>query len=317
MQNKDKTKGIVSLLLAYSLWGFLPIYWKLLRSIPSDRIIAHRIVWSFVFVIGLILLSRKWTELVAVLKRPRDLMIFGLAAFFITINWFVFIYAVNNGQIVDSSLGYYINPLVSIAMGAVIYKERFKASQVVAIVLAVAGVTVMTIQVGRLPWVSLVLALSFGIYGLLKKIVQVESSIGLGIETAMLSPIALVYLLTVPKTGLFPVNPEAAVGALAAGSPLIWILLPLGGAVTAIPLILFATGARNLDLSMVGFLQYLAPTVMLILGVFAYGEPFTTAHAICFGLIWTGLFLYTASKMNLWQRLIRKKQPTAEAEPKS
>ncbi len=307
MQNKDKTKGIISILLAYSLWGFLPIYWKLLRSIPSDRIIAHRIVWSFVFVMGLILLSRKWTELVAVLKRPRDLMIFGLAAFFITINWFVFIYAVNNGQIVDGSLGYYINPLVSIAMGAVIYRERFKASQIVAIVLAAAGVTVMTVQVGRLPWISLVLALSFGIYGLLKKIVQVESSIGLGIETAMLSPIALVYLLAVPKTGSFPVNPEAAVGALSAGSPWIWILLPLGGAVTAIPLILFATGARNLDLSMVGFLQYIAPTVMLILGVFAYGEAFTTAHAICFGLIWTGLFLYTASKMNLWQRLIRKK----------
>ena len=317
MQNGNKTKGIVSLLLAYSLWGFLPIYWKLLHAIPPDRIIAHRIVWSFVFVIGLILLSKKWPQLVAVLKRPRDLLIFALAAVFITINWFVYIYAVNNGQIVDSSLGYYINPLVSIAMGAVFYKERFKASQIVAILLAAAGVAVMTVQVGRLPWVSLVLAVSFGIYGLLKKMVQVDSTIGLAVETTMLSPIALVYLLAVPKAGFFPVNPEAAVGALAAGSPWIWILLPLGGAVTATPLILFATGARNLDLSMVGFLQYLAPTLMLILGVFAYGEPFTTAHAICFGLIWAGLFLYTASKMDLRQLWRRKKQPAVEADPKS
>lgn len=317
MQNRNKTKGIVSLLLAYTLWGFLPIYWKLLHAIPPDRIIAHRIVWSFVFVISLILLSRKWPQLAAVLKRPRDLMIFGLAAIFISINWFVYIYAVNNGQIVDSSLGYYINPLVSIALGAAVFKERFKASQIVAIVLAVAGVVVMTVQVGRLPWVSLVLAVTFGIYGLLKKSVQVDSSIGLAIETAMLSPIALVYLLAVPKTGFFPVNPEAAIGALAAGSPWIWILLPLGGAVTATPLILFATGARNLDLSMVGFLQYLAPTLMLILGVFAYGEQFTVAHAICFGLIWAGLFLYTASKMDLWQLLVKKIQRAAETEPKS
>lgn len=317
MQNKDKTKGIVSLLLAYTLWGFFPIYWKLLHTIPPDRIIAHRIVWSFVFVIGLIFLSRKWPQLVAVLKRPRDLMIFGLAAIFITINWFVYIYAVNNGQIVDSSLGYYINPLVSIALGAVVFKERFKASQIIAIVLAVAGVVVMTVQVGRLPWVSLVLAVTFGIYGLLKKSVQVDSSIGLAVETAMLSPIALVYLLAVPKTGFFPVNSAAAIGALAAGSPWIWILLPLGGVVTATPLILFATGARNLDLSMVGFLQYLAPTLMLILGIFAYGEQFTVAHGICFGLIWAGLFLYTASKMELWQILTKKKLQAADTEPKS
>ncbi|HBP38694.1 MAG TPA: EamA family transporter RarD [Clostridiales bacterium] len=307
MQNRNKTQGILSLLLAYSLWGFFPIYWKLLRALPPDRIIAHRIAWSFVFAIALIFLTGKWTQLAALLKRPRDLLIFGLAALMITINWFVFIYAVNSGQIVESSLGYYINPLFSIAMGAVLFKERFKGGQIAAIALAAAGVAVMTVQVGRLPWISLVLAASFGTYGLLKKMVQTDSAVGLAVETAMLSPFALAYLLAAPKTGFFPINPEAAAGALAAGSPWLWVLLPLGGAVTAVPLILFATGARNLDLSMVGFLQYLAPTLMLLLGVLAYGEPFTTAHAICFGLIWAGLFLYTASKMELWQLLARKK----------
>ena len=303
IRSPGPTKGILPALLAYTIWGLLPLYWKLLRALPPDRIIAHRIAWSFVFVLLLLLLTRELPRLREALRKPRELLYLGLAAIFVSVNWFIYIYAVNSGQIVASSLGYYINPLVSIALGAIFYKEKFHAIQMVAIGLAVAGVAVIAIQVGRLPWISLVLAVSFGIYGLLKKKVTVSATVGLTIETAFLSPFALGYLLFAPAAGFFGGNAGAAAASPAAGSPLLLTLIPLAGIVTATPLLLFAIGAKHLDLSMVGFLQYLSPTLMLLIGVFVYGEAFTAAHAVCFGLIWTGLFLYTATKMNLWRAL--------------
>jgi chloramphenicol-sensitive protein RarD len=239
-------------------------------------------------------------KLKAALRNPRELAILALAAVFITINWFIYIYAVNTGQMIAGSLGYYINPLVSIALGAFVYRERFRAIEWVAIALATAGVTVMTIQVGRLPWISLVLAISFGIYGLLKKMTAVDSDVGLAVETALLLPFALAYLFLTPAAGLMGISPASA-PPLAAGSPLLLTLLPLTGICTATPLMLFATGTRHLDLSMVGFLQYLAPSIMLLLGVFAYNEAFTTTHAICFGLIWVGLALYSFAKLRATQ----------------
>ena len=304
----EKTKGITAISLAYIVWGLLPVYWKLLRAIAPDRIIAHRIIWSFVLMLLILVMTRRLKQLHLALHIKRDLLILGLASLLVTVNWVTYIYAVNSGQLIAGSLGYYINPLISIALGTLVYHERFRPIQLVAIALAAAGVAVITLSIGRLPWISLVLAFTFGVYGLLKKKVTLDAVTGLTIETAILAPAALAWLLFVPSAGLISPAAASASGYPAAGSPLLIAIIPLAGVVTAIPLLLFSVGTRTLDLSLVGFLQYLAPTLMLILGVFAYGEPFTTAHAVCFGLIWSGLILYTTTKMNLWQGLRKKKK---------
>jgi chloramphenicol-sensitive protein RarD len=303
-----KSKGIAAISLAYIVWGLLPVYWKLLRAIAPDRIIAHRIIWSFVLMLLILLMTRRMKQLRAALGNRRDLLILGLAAVLVSVNWVTYIYAVNSGQLVAGSLGYYINPLISIALGTLVYKERFRPIQLIAIALAAAGVAVITLSVGQLPWISLVLATTFGIYGLLKKKVTLDAATGLTIETAILVPAALAWLIFAPASGLISPAAVSGSGYPAAGSPLLIAIIPLAGVVTAMPLLLFSVGTRVLDLSLVGFLQYLAPTLMLVLGVFAYGEPFTAAHAICFGLIWSGLILYTASKLNIWQSLSKKKK---------
>jgi chloramphenicol-sensitive protein RarD len=293
-----RAKGVVPALLAYILWGLLPIYWKLLQVIPPDRIIALRIVWSFVFVTLLLLIARGLPRFRQVLADRKQMRYLGLAAILITINWFTYIYAVNNGMMVESSLGYYINPLVSILLGVMFYKERFRPAQVVAIALAIAGVAVMIVEVGQVPWVGLILAVSFGFYGLIKKRVSVDATVGLAVETAVLSPFALLYLLFTPAAGLLAASTtHDGSFVLTAGSPLLYAVIPLSGILTATPLLLFAFGSKHLDLSMMGFLQYIAPTMMLLLGVFAYGESFTTAHAVCFGLIWAGIALYMGSSL--------------------
>lgn len=299
----EKSKGIAAISLAYIVWGLLPVYWKLLRAIAPDRIIAHRIIWSFVLMLLILVMTRRLKHLRAALGNRRDLFILGMASLLVTINWVTYIFAVNSEQIVASSLGYYINPLISIALGTVVYKERFRPVQLIAIALAAAGVAVITLSVGQLPWISLVLATTFGVYGLLKKKVTLDAATGLTIETAILAPAALAWLIFAPSAGLISPAAVSGSGFPAAGSPLLIAIIPLAGVVTALPLLLFSVGTRALDLSLVGFLQYLAPTLMLILGVFAYGEPFTTAHAVCFGFIWSGLILYTTTKLNLWQKI--------------
>ncbi|MDW7658339.1 MAG: EamA family transporter RarD, partial [Bacillota bacterium] len=178
-----KSKGIAAISLAYVVWGLLPVYWKLLRAIAPDRIIAHRIIWSFVLMLLILVMTRRLKQLRAALGNRRDLLILGLASLLVTVNWVTYIFAVNSGQIVASSLGYYINPLISIALGTVVYKERFRPVQLIAIALAAAGVAVITFSVGQLPWISLVLATTFGVYGLLKKKVTLDAATGLTIET--------------------------------------------------------------------------------------------------------------------------------------
>lgn len=302
----NKTKGIIAAVAAYLIWGVLPAYWKLLQAVPSDRILAHRIVWSFAFLLLVIPLMHKTANLKKILAQRKVVLLLSAAALVVTINWFTYIYAVNSGQIVAGSLGYYINPLVSIAMGAIFFKERFRKAQIAAIGLAIAGVAVITIYYGRLPWLSLVLAFSFGTYGLLKKKINIDSTAGLIVETGLLLPPALGYLIFAPATGLLGDKPAAVPDVLAAGAPLLLFLLPFAGVATAIPLLLFTYATQNLDLSLVGFLQYLAPSLMLVLGVLVYNEQFTYAHAICFGLIWAGLILYTVTKLR--GNMIAKKE---------
>ncbi|MFC7319482.1 EamA family transporter RarD [Halobacillus campisalis] len=288
---RDENKlGVLYTTGAYILWGFLPIYWKLLQHISPFEILAHRIVWSAAFMMIVILFLNKrrqfFEEAKQVWQTKRSLIGITLAAIMISINWLTYIWGVNNNHVIEASLGYYINPLVSILLGMLVLKETFTRPQWIAFILAGSGVVYMTVHFGSVPWIALMLAFSFGMYGLLKKLVPLNAMFGLMIETLIVSPIAIIYLL----------------GFKDAYEQVEWLsrstLLVFGaGVATAIPLLLFAAGAKRIPLSMVGFLQYFAPTIMLILGVFLYDEPFTAVHAVSFTLIWSGLAVYTISRM--------------------
>ncbi|WP_079528567.1 EamA family transporter RarD [Halobacillus hunanensis] len=286
----DNKLGILYTAGAYILWGFLPIYWKLLQQLPAFEILANRIVWSFVFMIAVVITLNKWKPLIAESRRvwanKRSLIGITLASFTISLNWLTYIWAVNNNHVVEASLGYYINPLVSILLGMIVLKESFSKPQWIAFILAASGVLYMTVHFGSVPWVALLLALSFGSYGLLKKLVPLNAMFGLTIETLIVTPIALMYLMNSQGS-----PPDIELLSITS-------LLILGsGIATAIPLLLFAAGAKRIPLSMVGFLQYFAPTIMLFLGVFLYNEPFTSVHVVSFTLIWAGLAVYTVSRM--------------------
>ncbi|MBP1969755.1 chloramphenicol-sensitive protein RarD [Virgibacillus natechei] len=289
MNNNQTRNGIIVTIAAYLLWGFLPIYWKLVEEVPAGEILAHRIVWSFILMIGIVLILRKWTpfiqECFIIFKNRKRLLGITLASLFISLNWLTFIWAVNSDHVIQASLGYYINPLISIVLGIVVLKESVTRRQVVSFIFAGIGVLYLTFSFGVFPWVSLLLALTFGVYGLLKKMVNVSAIYGLTIETMIITPIAAIYLFSIPErsvTSSSLISPEN-------------LLLIGAGVATAVPLLLFASGAKKIPLAMVGFLQYIAPTIMLILGVFLYNEPFTSAHIVAFLFIWSALFIYMGS----------------------
>ncbi|HLR60808.1 MAG TPA: EamA family transporter RarD [Lentibacillus sp.] len=287
--NQENKAGILYAVSAYFLWGFLPIYWKLLNDTSPDEILAHRILWSFIFMLVIVFAVRKWKPFVqefkTIIKNKKQLIGITLASFVISLNWLTFIWAVNNDHVIQTSLGYYINPLVSILLGMIVLKESLTRRQLFAFILAGVGVVNLTFSYGVFPWVALVLAFSFAIYGLLKKTVDISAMFGLTIETMIVSPIALIYLLFIPDSSIEPDIMFSTTGPLLIGA----------GVATAVPLLLFATGARKIPLSMVGFLQYIAPTIILILGVFVYKETFSTAHLTSFALIWAALIIYMAS----------------------
>ncbi|MGP4068583.1 EamA family transporter RarD [Halobacillus sp. B29] len=287
----EQKLGIIYTAGAYILWGFLPIYWKLIQQIPAFEILAHRIVWSFIFMVFLVIVINKrkpfMKELRAIVNNRIRLIGITLASITISINWVTYIWAVNTDHVVEASLGYYINPLVSILLGMVVLKETFSRAQWLAFFLAGCGVLFMTINFGSVPWIALLLAFSFGSYGLLKKLVPLNAMYGLTIETLIVSPVALIYLL----------NQQSGQWMQTDWLSLTTVLVFGAGIVTAIPLLLFSAGAKRIPLSMVGFLQYFAPTIMLIIGVFLYNEPFTHIHAISFTLIWAGLAVYTVTRV--------------------
>ncbi|MFD1735073.1 EamA family transporter RarD [Bacillus salitolerans] len=288
--NNEQLVGIVATTGAYMIWGFLPLYWKMLQFVSPGEILAHRIVWSFVFVLGILFFLGRvkpfLSELNDLLSNRKRLLGISVASLVISANWVIYIWAVNTNHVVEASLGYYINPLVSIILGIIVLKEKLSFWQTVSFILAVLGVLNLTIHFGSFPWVALSLAISFGFYGLLKKLVKIGPLIGLAIETLFITPIALLFLSYVH------INEGGAFGT---GWSTTLILLG-AGVVTAIPLLLFANGASRIPLSMIGFLQYLAPTIMLLLGVFLYKEPFTEVHLLSFICIWTALTVYTLSK---------------------
>lgn len=278
-----KGLGIPHAVGAYLLWGLLPVYWKALQSVSSVQILAHRIVWSFVILGLVVLVRREWAVWAAMLRRGRVVRLHVLAAVLLALNWFTYIHGVNTGRLVETSLGYYINPLFSVALGVVVLRERLRRMQWLAVGLAILGVGFMIARAGSLPWIALVLAGSFGLYGLAKKKASIAALPGLGLETGALFVPAVFGLAVLWWRG------EGALGH----AP-VWtqVLLVIGGVVTLAPLLLFAHAARTVPLSTLGLLQFLAPSVALWIGVVLYGEPFDRTRQISFGLIWLALAVY-------------------------
>jgi chloramphenicol-sensitive protein RarD len=283
-QTGDTRAGFTFAVLAYLIWGVLPLYMKALAHIPAVEVIAHRILWS-VPIAGLILIVLGRTgDLLRALKTPRMVAMAAVTAALISINWGVYVWSIANDRALDAALGYYMNPLFSVALGAVILRERLAPVQWVAVGLAAVAVTILTISAGVLPWAALILMTTFGLYGFLRKTLPIGPNQGFLLEVLLLSPPALAYLVW-----LGPDNHFATAG---------WSdsLLLLGtGAVTAIPLMLYANGAKGLRLSTIGLLQYIVPTMILLIAVFVFDEPFGPARAVAFPLIWLALLLYTVS----------------------
>ena len=277
--------GLVYALLSYGVWGIFPLYWKLLLHVPPEQILAHRIVWSMVFLL-LILIWRRNRTFITYLSSPRTLGVLLLTAAFIGGNWFVYIYAVNNNHIVEASLGYYINPMVNILLGLVFLRERLSRIQIIAVAFAFSGVAFLTFHYGRIPVISLFLAFSFGFYGLVRKKANLQSMPGLMVETLLLAPVALWYLWLMNSNGT---------GSFGHYSVLSDVLLILGGPVTALPLFWFGIAATRIPLSTLGFIQYLSPTLQLLIGVIVFREPISLAYIISFGLVWAGLGIYSYS----------------------
>lgn len=292
--NNQKTIGVIYAAAAYTLWGILPVYWKMIDSVFSMEILANRIVWALVFMILIITVTKKWDELKRIAKYKGQMLYIFIASILITINWGLYIWAVNSDKIVDASLGYYINPLLAVALGVVIFKEKLSYWTGAALIVAFIGVIIKTIQYGKIPWISLGLAISFALYGAIKKSVKASSIIGLTLETAIITPAAAIYIALRHVSG---------VGAFETQGTLVILLLIGGGVVTAIPLLLFASGAKRLPLSLIGFTQYISPTISLVIGIFVYNEGFTAVDMIAFCFIWAAITIYSFSQMSLAKSL--------------
>ncbi len=282
-KNADIRSGLFAAMAAYGLWGFLPLYFQFLGDMPPLVILAHRILWSVPTALILVIAAGKWAEFSGLLRRPQMLLTLLASSLAIATNWTIYIWAVTNNRILEGSLGYYINPLIVFLFAAMFFGERFRPLQLVAVGLAAAGVINQTLVVGAFPWVSLSLAISFAIYGAVRKTTAVDSRVGFGAEALLLAPAALLYLTFFLPEG---------VHAFGSGDPGLIALLVLAGPLTATPLILFAIGARRLRLSTIGILQYIAPSVQFGIAL-AMGETFTPGHAVTFGLIWAGVVLFT------------------------
>ncbi|WP_188054717.1 EamA family transporter RarD [Sphingosinithalassobacter sp. CS137] len=272
--------GLAQGVAAYALWGLLPLYFALLRGVDAGEIVATRILWSLVLLAVLIAALRRWPRLRVAMASPRTLLMLSASALLIAVNWLVYIWAVLNHHVLEGSLGYFLNPLINVLLGVLVLRERLDRVQAAAVGLAALGVLVLAVGAGAGLWISLVLAVSFGLYGLVRKLAPVDSIEGLTIETAILAPVAGLYLLWLGERVAF--GEELTLS----------LLLALAGVVTAVPLLLFAAAAKRLRYSTLGLLQYLAPTMQFLLAIFVFGEHMTRAHLVCFVLIWSGLALY-------------------------
>lgn len=289
---ENERQGVIWAIGAYLVWGVLPIYWKWLGHVPSSEILTSRVLWAFVFTLLFVVVMRNSKLLIidiqTLWQNQKAFWSLFLASALISANWFLYIWAVNHNHLVETSLGYYINPLISVLLGIFFLKERLTVAQKLAFVIALVGVIILTISYGRFPWLAFALAISFAIYGLMKKTIPLDAVRGLTIETLFIVPFALIYyiyLFVTDQAIFFHSDPQTD------------MLLVLTGAATAIPLVLFAKGAQRIPLYMIGFLQYIAPTSMLFLGVIIYGETFNGIDFLSFSLIWLALILFTVSKV--------------------
>lgn len=276
--------GVLQAALAYAIWGLFPLYFRLVSAVSPLDIVLHRALWSLAFVLVVLAVMRRWAWLADVARRPRTLGIFALSALLLSANWLVYVWAVNNGRVVDSSLGYFITPLVNVLLGYFVLKERPRRVQWYALAFAAAGVLWLTLFAGSLPWVGLALAATFGIYGLIRKTAPLGALEGLTLETLLLAPLAASVLAWRMSQGASDVELDATQFAL----------LALAGPLTALPLLLFAAGARRIPMATLGVLQYIGPTIQFALGVWLFHEPFAGPRLIGFALIWLALVIYTA-----------------------
>lgn len=288
---RDERSALIAGFAAFATWGVIPAYWKLLKTVPATEIIAHRCVWTTLFLIVLLTWQRRWPELHEAARSRRTLLYCLASGLALSINWLFFIWAVNVGRVVETSLGYFMTPLVNVLFGAIFLRERLTRWQFISVLLALAGVLNLTLGYGQFPWVAVILCVSFGIYGLLRKKSGTRPIPGLFLETTLLTPLAIVYLLQLQRGGVLIFGPAHWPFAL---------LLVSTGVVTGLPLVWFGHAARHLRLTTVGFLQYLAPTGSFLLGVFLYHEPFTHNHLITFSLIWAALAIFTVEAVLRW-----------------
>jgi chloramphenicol-sensitive protein RarD len=296
----SSSAGVLLALGAFGLWGLTPIYWKAVRFLPPDALLAYRVLWALAVGVLLLVLTGSLGRWRDALSRPRTVAAMGLAAALLAVNWLIFIWAVNNDRVLATALGYYINPLVSVALGALVLGERLRRGQTIAVAVAAIGVACMTIASGELPWIAVVLASSFGLYGLVRKLTPAEPVVGFAVEMTLIAPFAVLYLTTVaPDGGSAPIFESPGVAAL----------VSLAGVVTAAPLLLFNGAAKRLRLATLGFFQYLAPSLTFLLAVLVYGEPFTASHAITFACVWSALAIYSVDSI----RAMRDEEPAPGA----
>jgi chloramphenicol-sensitive protein RarD len=279
----DYGRGLAAAATAFLIWGLLPLYLKALQTVPVLQVTAHRLVWGCVFAFAWLALRKEVGQVRTALRNPTTRWRLCASAALISINWITYVWGIAVNRVVETSLGYFINPLVNVLLGVVILSERLNVVQWIAVAIAAAGVSYLTWSAGQLPWISLILAFSFGSYGLVRKLVQVDSLAGFGSETLLLLPIGIGYLLWCEWAGA---------GVAGEAGPGLNLLLALGGPLTAIPLVLFAFGARRIPYSTVGLLQYIGPTIQLMLAVLVFHEPFSGPRVLGFILIWTALAIY-------------------------
>ncbi|MCL9842943.1 EamA family transporter RarD [Ralstonia solanacearum] len=291
-------RGVIFALLACTMWGLFPLYFKLLKSVTPLEILSHRVIWSLAVMVGVLAVKRHWAWLWALRRAPRVVARHLASTAMLALNWCTYIWAVNHDHVIDASLGYFINPLVVVMLALLVLGERLRPGQWLSVALAAAGVAWLTWQAGHLPWIALALAVTFGLYGLLRKTSPLGALEGLTLETLLLFPATLVYL-----GWLAAQQQNAFLGA----PPGIRLLLVLAGPLTAVPLLLFGAGARRIPLSLLGLLQYVSPTLQLLLGVWLYNEPFGGPKVFGYVLIWCGLAVYSAEG---WMRL-RRRGPAA------
>ncbi len=297
-----KNKGLLAGFLCYVLWGILPLFWKQLAAISAVETLANRVFFSFLFLAILLTLRRKWHHIrLAISDRQTSISII-FAAFLLSLNWGLFIWAVNNNYVIEASLGYFINPFVNVFFGMLLFGERLKRMQMVALLLAISGVLYLTIVTGRPPWISLVLAFSFGIYGVIKKQSTLGPTESLGVETAVIFPIALIYLVSLELNGQ---------SALFNAGWDITLLLMLTGVVTAIPLMLFAYGAKHVPLTTMGIMQFMSPTLQYLLGIFVFKEAFSQQRLIGYMIIWLALICYSAESIRQYRLAHQQKYKSA------